>query len=223
MTAHFQKSSDVISGIVDYTPQESVYRSYVKRGFDIAFVLASALVVLPVTLILALLVMTDGHSPFYTQERVGRDGKVFRMVKLRSMVKDADHKLAEYLARNEAARDEWNRTQKLKRDPRITRVGAIIRKTSLDELPQFWNVLTGDMSVVGPRPMMPQQRELYPGQAYYALKPGVTGMWQVGDRNNTSFAARARYDADYYRQVSLGTDLGLVLKTVRVMVRGTGV
>ena len=223
MTAHFQKSSDVISGIVDYTPQESVYRSYVKRIFDIGFVLASALVVLPVTLILALLVMTDGHSPFYTQERVGRDGKVFRMVKLRSMVKDADHKLAEYLARNEAARDEWNRTQKLMRDPRITRVGAIIRKTSLDELPQFWNVLTGDMSVVGPRPMMPQQRELYPGQAYYALKPGVTGMWQVGDRNNTSFAARARYDADYYRQVSLATDVGLVFKTVRVMVRGTGV
>ena len=79
------------------------------------------------------------------------------------------------------------------------------------------------MSVVGPRPMMPQQRELYPGQAYYALKPGVTGMWQVGDRNNTSFAARARYDADYYRMVSLATDLGLVFKTVRVMVRGTGV
>ena len=121
------------------------------------------------------------------------------------------------------ARDEWNRTQKLKNDPRITRVGAIIRKTSLDELPQFWNVLTGDMSVVGPRPMMPQQRDLYPGQAYYALKPGVTGMWQVGDRNNSSFAARARYDADYYRRVSFTTDLGLILRTVRVMVRGTGV
>lgn len=223
MTAHFQNSSEAISGIVDYTPQQSLYRSVLKRGFDIAFVLATAIIVVPVTLVLALLVTADGGSPFYTQERVGKDGRVFRMVKLRSMVKDADHKLAEYLARNEAARAEWNRTQKLRNDPRITRVGAIIRKTSLDELPQFWNVLWGDMSVVGPRPMMPQQRDLYPGQAYYALKPGVTGMWQVGDRNNSSFAARARYDALYYDKVSFSTDLGLVFRTVRVMVRGTGV
>jgi lipopolysaccharide/colanic/teichoic acid biosynthesis glycosyltransferase len=212
----------VISGIVDYTPQRSVYRSLAKRVFDIGFVLTSSVLVVPVTLLLALIVMADGGSPFFIQERVGKDGRVFRMVKLRSMVKDADLKLADYLARNESARSEWNRSQKLKNDPRITRIGLLIRKTSLDELPQFWNVLLGDMSVVGPRPMLPQQRELYPGQAYYALKPGVTGMWQVGDRHNTSFAARARYDAEYYRRVSLSTDIGLILRTVRVVCRGTG-
>ncbi|MCA8879978.1 MAG: sugar transferase [Rhodobacteraceae bacterium] len=222
MTAHFPNSSDVISGIVDYTPQRSVYRSLAKRAFDIVFVLTSSVLVVPVTLLLALVVMADGGTPFFIQERVGKDGRVFRMVKLRSMVKDADLKLADYLARNESARSEWNRSQKLKNDPRITRIGMLIRKTSLDELPQFWNVLLGDMSVVGPRPMLPQQRELYPGQAYYALKPGVTGMWQVGDRHNTSFAARARYDAEYYRRVSLSTDIGLILRTVRVVCRGTG-
>lgn len=222
MTAHFPNSSDVIKGIVDYTPQKSVYRSVGKRVFDIFFVLAASVVVVPVILILALLIMADGGSPFFIQRRVGRDGKIFHMVKLRSMVMNADRKLAAYLAENEDAREEWNHCQKLKKDPRITFFGRLIRKTSLDELPQFWNVLMGDMSVVGPRPMLPSQRDLYPGQAYYALKPGVTGFWQVGDRNNTSFAARARYDAEYYSLVSLKTDISVVLKTIRVVVRGTG-
>ncbi|MEV8467130.1 sugar transferase [Fluviibacterium sp. DFM31] len=212
----------MIKGIVDYTPRKSLYRSVFKRVFDILFVLAASIVAVPVTVLLALMIMSDGGSPFFVQRRVGKDGKIFNMVKLRSMVVDADRKLAAFLSQNEEARDEWNRNQKLKSDPRITFVGRIIRKTSLDELPQFWNVLLGDMSVVGPRPMLPSQRDLYPGQAYYALKPGVTGLWQVGDRNNTSFAARARYDADYYRIVSLKTDICVVLKTVRVVLRGTG-
>ncbi|WP_319022420.1 MULTISPECIES: sugar transferase [unclassified Meridianimarinicoccus] len=212
----------MIKGIVDYTPRKSFYRSFFKRVFDILFVLAASIVAVPVTVLLALMIMSDGGSPFFVQRRVGKDGKIFNMVKLRSMVVDADRKLAAFLSQNEEARDEWNRNQKLKSDPRITFVGRIIRKTSLDELPQFWNVLLGDMSVVGPRPMLPSQRDLYPGQAYYALKPGVTGLWQVGDRNNTSFAARARYDADYYRIVSLKTDICVVLKTVRVVLRGTG-
>lgn len=222
MTAHFPNSSDVIKGIVDYTPQQSLYRSVFKRAFDILFVLSASVVVVPVTLLLALVIAADGASPFFVQRRVGRDGRIFNMVKLRSMVVDADRKLAAYLAENSEAREEWTRCQKLKSDPRITLVGRFIRKTSLDELPQFWNVLRGDMSVVGPRPMLPSQRDLYPGQAYYALKPGVTGLWQVGDRNNSSFAARARFDAEYYGLVSLKTDLSVVLKTVKVVVRGTG-
>lgn len=222
MTAHFPNSSDVIKGIVDYTPQQSLYRSVFKRAFDILFVLSASVVVVPVTLLLALVIAADGASPFFVQRRVGRDGRIFNMVKLRSMVVDADRKLAAYLAENSEAREEWTRCQKLKSDPRITLVGRFIRKTSLDELPQFWNVLRGDMSVVGPRPMLPSQRDLYPGQAYYALKPGVTGLWQVGDRNNSSFAARARFDAEYYGLVSLKTDLSVVLKTIKVVVRGTG-
>jgi lipopolysaccharide/colanic/teichoic acid biosynthesis glycosyltransferase len=223
VTAHFSNSPNVISELVDYTPRACIYRDVFKRAFDILFVVFSAILVLPVVLILAILVMMDGGSPFYIQSRVGRDGKLFSMLKLRSMVRDADRKLADYLASNPEAAREWETTQKLRRDPRVTFVGSVIRRTSLDELPQFWNVLVGDMSVVGPRPMMPSQRELYPGQAYYALRPGVTGLWQVGDRNNTSFASRAKYDAEYYRIVGFFSDMAIVLKTVRVMLRGTGV
>ncbi|MFV0243679.1 MAG: sugar transferase [Qingshengfaniella sp.] len=223
MTAHFPHSPDTISGLVDYTPKRGVYREVFKRVFDITFVLLISVLLLPLVGLLALLVMMDGSAPFYIQKRVGKDGKVFRMVKLRSMLPDADRLLTEYLKKNPEAHAEWQRTQKLRRDPRITTVGRIIRKTSLDELPQFWNVLLGNMSVVGPRPMMPNQQELYPGQAYYALKPGVTGLWQVGDRNETSFAARARFDAEYYRILSFATDLIVIAKTIRVVLRGTGV
>jgi len=222
VTAHFSNSPNAAADVVTVPRQRSLYCGGLKRIFDVAFVLVTSVVVAPVVAILALLIMRDGHSPFFVQERVGRDGKVFRLLKLRSMVHDADRKLAEYLAVDPAAREEWERSQKLRDDPRITALGCFLRRCSLDELPQFWNVLVGDMSVVGPRPMLPQQRDLYPGQAYYALKPGITGMWQVGDRHNTSFAARARYDAEYYNQIGLITDLVIVAQTVRVVFRGTG-
>ena len=149
-------------------------------------------------------------------------GRSFTLWKLRSMVPDADTRLREHLSADPAARAEWDRTQKLMDDPRITRMGRFIRKCSIDELPQLWNVLRGDMSLVGPRPMMPEQASLYPGISYFALRPGITGTWQVSARNASSFAERARFDSDYYRSVSLGTDLGILLATVRVVVRGTG-
>ena len=222
MTAHFSDSPHAAADVVTVPRQRSAYRAVLKRLFDLTFVLCASVVVAPLVAILALLIMRDGHSPFFVQQRVGRHGKVFDLCKLRSMVHDADRKLAEHLAVDPAAREEWERSQKLRDDPRITSVGRFLRRFSLDELPQFWNVLAGDMSIVGPRPMLPQQRDLYPGQAYYALKPGITGMWQVGDRHNTSFAARARYDAEYYNRVGLFTDLVIVAQTVRVMLRGTG-
>lgn len=208
---------------MDYTPQKGLYRTGIKRVFDIAFVLCTCVIVLPLVALLCVLVALDGGSPFYVQQRVGLNGRVFRMVKLRSMVEDADRRLADYLSANPAAATEWARTQKLRHDPRVTWIGRVIRRTSLDELPQFWNVLVGDMSVVGPRPMMPSQRDLYPGQAYYALRPGVTGLWQIGARNNTSFASRARFDADYYKLMGFWADLSIILRTVRVVFRGTGV
>ena len=178
--------------------------------------------VLPVVLLLGLLISRDGGSAFYCQDRIGRGGKVFRLWKLRSMVMDADRKLEHYLAGNPAARAEWDEHQKLKDDPRITALGRLIRKTSLDELPQLWNVLTGDMSLVGPRPMLPSQARLYPGRAYYRLRPGLTGFWQISDRNHTSFAARAAYDTQYARRLSLLTDLLVLVATVWVVIRGTG-
>ena len=199
-----------------------LYRGFFKRILDILLVLLSAPFVLPVVLLLGLMITRDGGSAFYSQERVGRGGRVFRLWKLRSMVVDADAKLEAYLAADPAARAEWDEHQKLKDDPRITATGRLIRKASLDELPQLWNVLTGDMSLVGPRPMMPFQRELYPGRDYYKMRPGLTGFWQISDRNHTTFAARAAYDTQYRRRQSFVTDLYVMLATVWVVIRGTG-
>jgi lipopolysaccharide/colanic/teichoic acid biosynthesis glycosyltransferase len=199
-----------------------VYDRVVKRVFDIAIVLLLAPVALVIVGVFCPLIMLDGKSPFYTQPRVGRDGRLFRMWKLRSMVADADARLGAYLDANPERRREWDENQKLRDDPRITRVGRIIRKTSIDELPQLWNVLRGEMSMVGPRPMMPDQQAIYPGTAYYALRPGITGFWQTSVRNESSFADRARFDAQYFRDLSLGTDLLVMLRTVRVVLCGTG-
>ncbi|WP_431297619.1 sugar transferase [Tabrizicola sp. BL-A-41-H6] len=202
--------------------RERLYRRTFKRLIDIVFVLLITPFVLPMVLALCVLIALDGSSPFYTQLRVGKGGRVFRLWKLRSMVPDADERLARHLADNEAARMEWNAYQKLASDPRITTLGLALRKTSFDELPQLWNVLKGDMSLVGPRPMMPEQRDLYPGHAYYALRPGVTGPWQVSDRNTATFAQRAEFDTAYERNVSFATDMRLLIATVGVVLRGTG-
>ena len=199
-----------------------VYRRVVKRAMDVALVVAVAAPTLAVLVPLMAIIALDGRSPIYVQKRLGRGGQVFRMFKLRSMVADADQILDTYLARNPEARAEWDRTQKLKNDPRITFFGAFIRKTSLDELPQLMNVLLGDMSLVGPRPMMVAQKELYPGAAYYEMRPGITGLWQVSERNESSFSERASYDTAYFRQMSLGTDLKVMAQTVKVVFRATG-
>ena len=199
-----------------------IYERVLKRWLDLVFVLAAAPLALPLVLALAFLVRRDGGPAFFLQERVGRDGRVFRILKLRSMVVDAEARLEAHLDADPALRAEWDANQKLRNDPRITAVGRFLRRSSLDELPQLWNVLRGEMSVVGPRPMLPEQRELYPGRAYYRMRPGITGPWQVSDRNAVSFADRARFDADYAGRMSLPTDVVIMLLTVRTMLRGTG-
>ncbi|CUH78533.1 putative sugar transferase EpsL [Tritonibacter multivorans] len=198
------------------------YASFGKRVFDITAVLCAAPLVLLLVVPLMLLIARDGGSPFYTQMRIGRNGKEYRMWKLRSMVVGADEKLAQYLAENPDAKAEWDQTQKLKSDPRITTVGRLIRKTSLDELPQLWNVLIGEMSLVGPRPMMPCQKRLYPGQDYYDLRPGITGAWQVSERNESFFSDRASYDSSYKSNLSAKTDALILFKTVGVVCKATG-
>lgn len=198
------------------------YRNGMKRFLDVSLVLLSLPVVLPVTLLLALMVRLDGHGAFYSQARIGQGRRCYTIWKLRTMVVDADDRLETYLASDPAARNEWDATQKLKDDPRITRFGRFLRKTSLDELPQLWNVLIGDMSLVGPRPMMPEQMDLYPGDAYFALRPGITGPWQVSERNASTFADRAYYDTHYERSLSFMGDLQLLFATIRVVLRGTG-
>lgn len=212
--------------IVDLAPhrpqQPTPYRQYFKRLFDIAFATAALLVSFPFILIMGALIAMDGHNPFYSHLRVGKDGKSFRIWKLRTMVANADDLLEDYLIRNPEARHEWETTQKLKRDPRITRVGALLRKISMDELPQFWNIMNGTMSVVGPRPMMISQQGSYNGKAYYTLRPGLTGLWQVSDRNEGEFVGRVRYDEKYARTVSFKTDVQVVWQTFGVVLRGTG-
>lgn len=201
---------------------KNIYRDRFKRGVDILLVVMAVVPVVLVLGVCALLVALDGGSPFYHQTRVGRFGKAFKLWKLRSMVTNADQALEDHLAWNPAARAEWDRNQKLRNDPRITKVGQFLRKTSLDELPQLWNVLKGDMSLVGPRPMMVDQQALYPGSAYYALRPGLTGFWQVSARNESSFAERANYDAEYLGKVTFAQDASVIWKTVSVVTKGTG-
>lgn len=198
------------------------YRNFFKRLIDVTLVLIALPVVLPSLVLIALLVARDGASPIYWDQRVGRNGRIFKMMKLRTMVPNARAILDDHLAADPAAAREWAHNQKLKDDPRITRIGKLLRKSSVDELPQLWNVLKGDMSLVGPRPMTPGQVDLYPGTDYFELRPGLTGPWQVSDRHNSAFTKRAQYDAEYNSHVSLLTDLKLILCTVTVVIKGTG-
>lgn len=199
-----------------------LYRNGGKRMLDIAFVLAALPFVLPLLGVLLLLASLDGHSPLYRQTRVGRGGRLFSMLKIRTMVPDAEMRLAELLERHPQAQREWDEMQKLRHDPRITPMGRFLRRSSLDELPQLWNVLAGDMSLVGPRPMLPEQQKLYPGSAYYRLRPGITGPWQISERNEGCFAGRSEHDNGYEQTLSLRGDLSILLCTVTVVLRGTG-
>ncbi|MBP1887300.1 sugar transferase [Sinorhizobium mexicanum] len=199
-------------------------RSYhaIKRGFDIVFTLMIAPFALALVAVLVLLIRLDGENAFFRQPRLGKGGRVFHLWKLRTMVPDAERRLQEYLDANPLARLEWDRTQKLQNDPRVTTLGKYLRKYSADELPQLLNVLLGDMSLVGPRPMLPDQRSHYPGSAYFSLRPGLTGLWQISERNMSSFAQRATYDTRYAGIMSFGTDLSILSRTIFVVLRGTG-
>jgi exopolysaccharide production protein ExoY len=198
------------------------YRNVVKRLIDVLAVLVASPIILITVGILSLIVRRDGGPAFYGQQRVGRDGEIFTCWKLRTMVVDADSKLQAHLDSDPAARLEWEATQKLKNDPRVTRFGRFIRKSSLDELPQLWNVFVGEMSLVGPRPMMPSQQSMYHGTAYYDMAPGLTGYWQISDRNESTFSSRVGFDNRYAREMTFLTDVGILLRTIRVVVKGTG-
>lgn len=199
------------------------YRDFGKRLMDIVIVILSLPMTFPVTLFCALALFIEGGNPFYRQRRLGAGGRVFEILKLRTMCRDAEKMLESCLEADPALRAEWDLTQKLKNDPRITRVGAFLRKTSLDELPQFWNVFKGEMSVVGPRPMMPDQLSMYDNPTpYFALRPGITGAWQVSDRNESSFSYRSTVDARYHANLSIWRDMRILVQTVGVVLRRTG-
>lgn len=168
--------------------------------------------------------ISSGSPAIYMQPRYGRHGKVFRFYKFRTMVRDADAVLARHLRENAAARREWQTYQKLEDDPRITRIGKYLRKYSIDEFPQFWNVLSGDMSMVGPRPCMFAQKDLYGRywSHYCAVRPGITGLWQISGRNEISYRRRAVMDASYVTDLSLRNDLLILLATFKVVAGARG-
>lgn len=205
------------------TPRRGFYRSFAKRLIDITAVIVALPVMIPFMGLLSAIIAMDGHSPVFRQDRIGKDGRRFVMWKFRTMVPDAETLLDSHLSNDERARTEWDAKQKLSLDPRVTRIGRLLRRTSLDELPQLFNVLRGDMSLIGPRPMMPCQQALYPGQAYYRLRPGMTGSWQVSARHNSDFAERALYDDRYDAELSLLTDARILVSTAAVVLQGTGV
>lgn len=170
-------------------------------------------------------ILTTGSPAIYRHTRMGKSGKEFSCLKFRSMVVDSEKVLATLLSSDPAARKEWEESHKLRNDPRITRFGQFIRKTSLDELPQFWNVLIGDMSLVGPRPVVRKELEERYGlhaPIYTSVRPGITGLWQISGRSNLSYAERVALDSHYVNNWSIGTDLSILFRTVSVVLRGTG-
>ncbi|WP_217360458.1 sugar transferase [Aliiroseovarius crassostreae] len=201
------------------------YRAIGKRGFDILLALFLLPVLAPIIALFILLIRRDGGPGLYSQERIGLKGQRFRCWKLRTMVQDAEQRLEELCALDTGIAREWREKQKLENDPRITPIGHFLRATSLDELPQIFNVLLGDMSFVGPRPFMASQEPLYReagGTAYFSLRPGITGPWQVAARGQSDFLDRIHFDQNYLEQHSLGYDLKLMLQTVGVVVQRTG-
>ena len=210
----------------------SVLMPALKRLFDLVATAAGLAVAAPVLVVTAVLLAFEDGPIFFTQTRVGRGGRRFRCLKFRTMRPDAQARLAELLATDADARAEWDKYQKLTNDPRITPVGRFLRKTSLDELPQLLNVLKGEMSLVGPRPIIAPEIEGYPGdRAYYddpdfayykSCTPGLTGLWQVCGRNGTTHRERVRLDRWYARNWSIWLDLMIVFRTFRVLLGGKG-
>jgi len=196
-----------------------------KRAMDFCATVLGGALVLPLLLVLALIVYLESGGPvFYADKRMGRNGRLFSCVKFRTMVPDAEAALQRVLKEDEGLRKEYARYHKLQDDPRVTRIGRFLRSTSLDELPQLWNVLRGEMSLVGPRPYLPRESEEIGMTQSEILRvpPGMTGPWQVGGRNQATFEDRVGMDAYYVRYWSVWLDLILLAHTVKVLLRGRG-
>lgn len=194
---------------------------FAKRLFDVIFSLSVLILFLPIYLILVLLIAWSSPGPiFYVQERVGKNYKAFGCIKFRTMVENADEMLDDIMATSPQLRDEFEDNFKLKQDPRITRIGRFLRLTSLDEFPQFWNVLKGDMSVVGPRPLVPEELPKYGRHMdkILTIRPGITGLWQVSGRNDIPYERRVQIDVYYVQFRSFWLDLWLIVRTLGVMI-----
>jgi exopolysaccharide production protein ExoY len=197
---------------------------WAKRCLDLALGILAAPMVVLLVLPICMLVMLETGSPLYRHPRVGRGGRIFFCYKIRTMALDADIKLRALLNNDELARAEWEAYFKLKDDPRVTRLGRFLRRTSLDELPQLWNVLKGEMSFVGPRPIIQEELPRYGERAaaYLACAPGISGLWQVSGRNDISYEERTLLDERYAREWTLAFDLWILLRTLPVVLWARG-
>lgn len=203
-----------------------VHHIPVKRTFDIVFSIGALIFFMPILILVALSIrLTSKGKAIYTQERIGRGGVPFRCYKFRTMYTDADLRLKSLLEADMDLKREWLSCRKLKRDPRITPIGSFLRKTSLDELPQFWNVLKGDLSVVGPRPVVRAELQQFYGEkasSVLSIRPGLTGIWQVSGRNDTCYNTRVKLDEEYVNNRSFLLDLKLIIKTIPAMISSKG-
>lgn len=205
--------------------RESLALRFCKRSTDLIFGIIGCLALLPLTIIIKLAYVLSGdfHSIFYTQDRIGRNGKIFKLYKFRSMVPNADKELKKLLRKKEYS-DEWDKYKKLQNDPRITKVGKIIRRLSIDEMPQFINILTGKMSLVGNRPYLPREKE---DMSYYyddivSTKPGLISLWAINGRNNLDFVSRLKLERYYSKNVNPILDIKILILSVFVVIKGKG-
>ena len=221
------EDEEEIKPIIVKKQKENIAFRFAKRTIDIIAGVVGTILLIPITILVWLvrIIKKENNGPlFFEQLRIGKNGKQFRMYKYRSMCMNADETLKKYLEENEDARKEYKKYKKLKNDPRITKVGCFLRKTSLDEFPQFINVLKGDMSLVGPRPYLPREQKDM-GEYYSAIikvKPGITGPWQVRGRNKLEFEDRLKLDLEYVNNMSIKEDIKMVWKTVTKVVKKDG-
>jgi undecaprenyl-phosphate galactose phosphotransferase len=205
---------------------KSIMNRFIKKLFDITVSIILMPLVFPIIGIIGIIIRLETPGPaLYAHDRVGRNGKIFRCYKFRTMHRDAEEELKEMLNKNEKIRNEWLENWKLRDDPRITKIGCFLRKTSLDELPQIFNVIKGEMSLVGPRPVTKEEIEKHykeTGKLFLSVLPGITGLWQVSGRTNTGYDYRVKLDAWYIMNWSLWLDIAIIFKTIRVVVKMEG-
>jgi exopolysaccharide production protein ExoY len=205
--------------------RSDIYRGIVKRYMDVLLSIVALTILLPLMGMIYILVHLDGGPGLFIHRRVGRHGRSFGCLKFRTMVVDAENALSSYLASDQAAKEEWEQTRKLKKDPRITRIGNYLRKSSADELPQLWNVLCGEMSIVGPRPITCSELVKYGEFAgtYLSVRPGITGIWQIKGRSDVSYESRVQLDVEYCDNIKISHDILLIIKTFLVVLKRDGV
>jgi exopolysaccharide production protein ExoY len=204
--------------------EQIIVHNWVKRSFDILFSIIALILLLPAFLVITVLVKLSSTGPvFYCSLRIGRKGKLFKFWKFRSMHRDADQRLEIMLSSDPKLKQEWQKYFKLRKDPRLTRIGSFLRKTSMDELPQFWNVLIGDLSVVGPRPYLPREADVIRKilgpemEKMFSVRPGLTGLWQTAGRNFLTFKERVKLEVSYVDKRSFLLDLKLVARTIPIL------